>query len=76
MYFQVRQSYLVRGMSVREASRVFGVHRDTVRKMLTNATPSGYTRKRPPPTRSPALIPRLTTAGAALRWFRTYPDLR
>ena len=35
-------------MSVREASRVFGVHRDTVRKMLSNAMPLGYTRKRPP----------------------------
>ena len=52
MYFQVRRACLVEGMSVRETSRVFGLHRDTVRKMLTNTTPPGYTRKRPPPTRS------------------------
>ena len=39
MYFQVRRACLVEGMSVREASRVFGVHRDTVRKMLANAIP-------------------------------------
>ena len=38
MYFQVRRACLVEGMSVREASRVFGLHRDTVRKMLANAT--------------------------------------
>ena len=34
---------------------VFGVHRDTVRKMLSNAMPQGYTRKRPP--RLPKLEP-------------------
>ena len=48
MYFQVRRACLVEGMSVREASRVFGLHRDTVGKMLANATPQGYTRQRPP----------------------------
>ena len=39
MYFRVRRACLVEGMSVREASRVFDLHRDTVRKMLDNATP-------------------------------------
>ena len=34
MYVQVRRACLVEGMSVREAARVFGLHRDTVRKML------------------------------------------
>ena len=34
MYVQVRRACMVEGMSVREASRVFGLHRDTVRKML------------------------------------------
>ena len=48
MYLQVRRACLVEGMSVREASRVYGVHRDTVRKMLSNAMPQGYRRKRPP----------------------------
>ena len=39
IYFRVRKrACLVEGMSVREASRVFDVHRDTVRKMLANAT--------------------------------------
>ena len=48
MYFRVRRACLVEGMSVREASRVFDLHRDTVRKMLDNATPQGYTRQSPP----------------------------
>ena len=34
MYVQVRRAGMVEGMSVREASRVFGLHRDTMRKML------------------------------------------
>ena len=55
MYLQIRRACLVEGMSVREASRVFGVHRDTVRKILSNSTPQGYTRKRPP--RRPKLGP-------------------
>ena len=36
------------GMSVREASRVFGLHRDTVRKMLAYSVPPGYRRGVPP----------------------------
>ena len=48
MYYQVRRACLVEGMSIREASRVFSLHRKTVEKMLANATPQGYTRQRPP----------------------------
>ena len=48
LYLRVRKACLVDGMSVREASRVFGVHRDTVNKMLSNPVPPGYRRKRPP----------------------------
>ncbi len=55
IYVQVRRACLVEGMSVREASRVFGVHRDTVRKMLTYSVPPGYRRKSPP--RRPELEP-------------------
>ena len=38
---------MVDGMSIREASRVFGVHRETVRKMLENPVPPGYRIRRP-----------------------------
>ena len=55
LYLHVRKACLVDGMSVREASRVFGVHRDTVNKMLANPVPPGYRRKRPP--RRPKLEP-------------------
>ena len=35
-------------MSTREASRVFGLHRDTVHKMLAYSVPPGYRRRQPP----------------------------
>ena len=48
VYLRVRRAVMVEGMSIREASRVFGLHRDTVRKMLAYSVPSGYRRKIPP----------------------------
>ena len=42
-------------MSIREAARVFGLHRDTVRKMLAYPVPPGYRRQTPP--RRPKLEP-------------------
>ena len=55
MYARVRRACMVEGMSVREASRVFGLHRDTVRKMLAYSVPPGYRRQDPP--RRPKLAP-------------------
>ena len=52
VYLRVRRAVMVEGMSVREASRVFGLHRDTVRKTL--ASP-GYLQQTPP--RKPKLEP-------------------
>ena len=71
MYFQVRRACLVEGMSVREASRVFGLHRDTVGKMLANATPQGYTRQRPP--RKPKIEPFSGVIDAILEADRHVP---
>ena len=35
VYLRVRRAVMVEGMSIRDScSRVFGLHRDTVRKML------------------------------------------
>ena len=34
LYVRVRRACMVEGMSTREAARVFGLHRDMVRKML------------------------------------------
>ena len=55
LYGRVRRAVHVEGMSVREASRVFGLRRDTVRKMLRHSVPPGYRRVRQP--RRPKLDP-------------------
>ena len=52
---RVRRACMVEGMSIQEAARVFGLHRDTVRKMLMYSVPPGYRRERPP--RRPKLEP-------------------
>ena len=48
VYLRVRRAVMVEGMSIREASRVFGLHRDTVRKMLAYSVLPGYRRQNPP----------------------------
>ena len=45
VYLRIRQAVMVEGMSFREGSRVFGLHQDTVRKMLAYSTPPGYRRQ-------------------------------
>ena len=45
VYLRIRRAVMVEGMSIREASRVFGLHRDTVRKMLAYSAPPGYRRQ-------------------------------
>ena len=45
VYLRVRRAVMVEGMSVREAAREFGLHRDTVRKMLEYSVPPGYRRQ-------------------------------
>ncbi len=55
VYLRVRRAVMVEGMSIREASRVFGLHRDTVRKMVAYSVPPGYRRHSSP--RRPKLEP-------------------
>ena len=55
VYLRVRRAVMVEGMSIREASRAFGLHRDTVRKMLAYSVPPGYRRQSSP--RRPKLDP-------------------
>ena len=54
-YLRVRRAVMVEGMSIREVSRMFGLHRDTVRKMLAYSVPPGYRRQTRP--RRPKLEP-------------------
>ena len=55
VYLRVRRAVMVEGMSIREASQVFGLHRDTVRKMVAYSVPPGY--RRHSPSRRPKLEP-------------------
>ena len=55
LYLRVRRACMVDGMSIREASRLFGLHRNTVRKMLAYSVPSGCRRRKPP--RRPGIVP-------------------
>ena len=67
----VRRACMVEGMSVREASRVFGLHRDTVCKMLAWSVPPGYRRQDPP--RRPKLEPFTGVIDAILEADRQVP---
>ena len=55
VYLRVRRAVMVDGMSIREAGRTFGLHRDTIRKMLSYSVPPGYRRQNPP--KRPKLSP-------------------
>ena len=74
IYVRVRRACracMVEGMSVREASRVFGLHRDTVRKMLAYSAPPRYRRQDPP--RRPRLEPFTGVIDAILEADRQVP---
>ena len=55
LYARTWRECRVKGMSTREASRVFGVDRETVSKTLSFSVPPGYHRSAPP--RRPKLGP-------------------
>ena len=48
VYLRVRRTVMVEGKSVREVSREYGLHWDTVHKMLAHSVPPGYRRQNPP----------------------------
>jgi transposase len=48
IYYKVRRAHFVDGESIHELSRMFGIHRKTVRKMLSHSVPPGYQRQQPP----------------------------
>ena len=48
LYARVRRACHIEEMSIHEASRVFGLDRKTVRKMLAFSVPPGYRRCRSP----------------------------
>ena len=71
MYARVSRACIVEGMSVREAAREFGLHRDTVRKMLRYSVPPGYRRSKP--VRRPKLEPYVGVIDQLLEGDRVAP---
>ncbi len=71
LYARVRRACMVEGMSTREAAWVFGLHRDTVRKMLQYSVPPGYRRQSPP--RRPKLDPYRGVVDGILEDGRSLP---
>ena len=51
LYARIRHAVQVEGLSQREAARRYGVHRNTVSKMLAFSIPPGYRRKDKPVSR-------------------------
>ena len=47
LYGRVRHACQIEGLSQREVARRFGLHRNTVRKMLAFSVPPGYRRTKP-----------------------------
>ena len=48
LYARIRRAVMVNGLSRREAARRFGVHRNTISKMLLYSVPPGYRRRERP----------------------------
>ena len=45
LYARIRRAVIVEGLSRREAAKRFGVHRNTITKMLQFSVPPGYRRR-------------------------------
>ena len=48
LYAGIRRAVMVDGLSRREAAKRFGVHRNTISKMLQFSVPPGYRRRERP----------------------------
>jgi transposase len=51
LYAKIRRAVMVEGLSRREAARRFGLHRNTISKMLQFSVPPGYRRRERPPSK-------------------------
>ncbi len=71
LYRRVRRAHLIEGMSIRETAQEFGLHRNTVNKMLEYSVPPGYQRKQPP--RRPKLDPCTPVIDQILQSDQTRP---
>src|SRR3981081_728643 len=51
LYAKVRHAVMIEGLSRREAANRFGIHRNTITKMLSFSIPPGYRRRERPASR-------------------------
>jgi len=51
LYAKVTQAVMIEGLSRREAAKRFGIHRNTIAKMLSFSVPPGYRRRERPASR-------------------------
>ena len=71
VYLRVRRAVMVEGMSIRETARTFGLHRDTVHKMLAYSVPPGYRRQSPPRRPGSGAQARAMTKARSKAWWAT-----
>ena len=51
LYAKVRHAMMIEGLSRREAAKRFGIHRNTITKMLSFSVPPEYRRRERPASR-------------------------
>jgi transposase len=56
LYAKVRHAVMIEGLSRREAAKRFGIHRNTITKMLSFSVPPGYRRRERPASRKLGLF--------------------
>ena len=71
LYGRIRRAVFVEGKTQRAVAREFGVARETVRKMLLYAVPTGYRREQP--VKRPRLGPWLGVIDAILEEDKNRP---
>jgi transposase len=69
LYGAVRHAVMIDGLSARESARRFGVHRNTISKMLQYSPPPGYRRREA--AVSPKLGPHIAWIDAVLEADRS-----
>jgi transposase len=65
LYARIRRAVMVDGLSRREAAARFGVHRNTITKMLQFSVPPGYRRREQPASKK--LVPLVVDSGWNIR---------
>ncbi len=69
LYAGIRRAVMVDGLSRREAARRFGVHRNTISKMLRFSVPPGYRRRERPGSKKLGAIIGRAAASCAKNTF-------